>query len=1059
MVVVQRSIIWSPHGDHSQFLAGGTELKLYQWVPETNDSPGRARYISTIPDITLMMCADWSPDPNCPDLVAVGLTTGKTLLVRMQEHSLTDYPNSDGIETPTQGRATIYNSNNNSSTNLNSIRQQQQQPTPQQHQQKQYPSLGVKMSRSSNVVSFSKTHPHLLAAGLDKVRNDPCLLVWDVSRSLDSYCNTPTGSQTPTAFPSIRGHVHQESRSSISAQWRFDGRNDNYEDRSRFNDIPPMSTSATGTREQGPVRQYGPSEAISSCAWSEHANAPLLIAGMGNKYLRVYDIRADLGSNPLQFATKAVHGITMDPFSAYRLASYTEEGIIKLWDIRKSNEAVLTLNPDNKTNLSKLVFSPSQPGFLASLTKDSIYINLWDIQETCSLQSAVDSSVQKSSTVVPTPSVSKLEKSTSHNALHSLVNGEEELSIPVLWKSRKTRSSNKEFTTFSFIPNSISSTTKPMPNVHNLLTVHKDGKFESIKVQEACQISWQPTGGMVMTAKRGLLSYYPPSSESIDKKMIHLTMHDDDEFSLRQRNPDFEPDTIIFNTDKALAKELDKDISVVMRKRLNEGYSMDCTKNISIVKDDRKLKELWSWMKIADQISTRLSKVGNADYSFHGVYGIWMGSQGRNNRSPANTPRSNSSPKLTRQASLQRKIIEDTTATDDLDTTDPTNNLPMVNTAKYAQRNLALSACGFAFDIQEFELELVALESRGEYDKAAGLALFHGSPERAIRALGSARGREHKEEQQRKLMSAILASYQVEGTNTNHTWKDICESLSSDMADRPYLRAIFAYIASNDWYRVLDEPGLPLRERMAIALRVLDDDQMSLYLNRTLEKLVREGDVEGVVVTGLTLKGVELLEQALDRYGDVQTASLIMSYIVPKRFKDSRVEDWVENYRLLMDRWQMWHARAKFDIQRGKRMNSSEIAPPQVYVRCNFCAQSLGHSLVIQNARNREGKRMNVQTSNPGGRASGKQKSTVCSSCRKPLPRCALCLLHMGTPIDQLRQTIIANDTHKVDPAGFDLWFTWCQTCRHGGHAVHMFDWFQKHSTCPVSNCTCQCQI
>lgn len=34
MVVVQRSIIWSPHGDHSQFLAGGTELKLYQWVPE-----------------------------------------------------------------------------------------------------------------------------------------------------------------------------------------------------------------------------------------------------------------------------------------------------------------------------------------------------------------------------------------------------------------------------------------------------------------------------------------------------------------------------------------------------------------------------------------------------------------------------------------------------------------------------------------------------------------------------------------------------------------------------------------------------------------------------------------------------------------------------------------------------------------------------------------------------------------------------------------------------------------------------------------------------------------
>ncbi len=32
---------------------------------------------------------------------------------------------------------------------------------------------------------------------------------------------------------------------------------------------------------------------------------------------------------------------------------------------------------------------------------------------------------------------------------------------------------------------------------------------------------------------------------------------------------------ITVSTDKALAKELDRDISVVMRKRLIEGYSMD----------------------------------------------------------------------------------------------------------------------------------------------------------------------------------------------------------------------------------------------------------------------------------------------------------------------------------------------------------------------------------------------------------------------------------------------------------------------------------------------------
>ncbi|KAI8143121.1 hypothetical protein BJV82DRAFT_515140, partial [Fennellomyces sp. T-0311] len=63
----------------------------------------------------------------------------------------------------------------------------------------------------------------------------------------------------------------------------------------------------------------------------------------------------------------------------------------------------------------------------------------------------------------------------------------------------------------------------------------------------------------------------------------------------------------------------------------------------------------------------------------------------------------------------------------------------------------------------------------------------------------------------------------------------------------------------------------------------------------------------------------------------------------------------------------------------------------------------------------------------------------------------------LGTPIDPLRRNIAINDSRKADPAGFDLWFTWCQTCRHGGHAVHIFEWFKNHTTCPVSNCSCNC--
>ncbi|KAI8890822.1 hypothetical protein K501DRAFT_236548 [Backusella circina FSU 941] len=1078
-MVASRSIIWSPHNDRNQFLVSGAELKLYEWLPETNELPGRAHFISSIPNITLMMCADWSPDPNCPDLVAVGLTTGKTLLVRMQEHALTDSPfaNSEGIQTPTPlqrtntiGRNQANTNHNTGSSNTGSM----QQPY---YQQQQYPVLGVKMSRPCNVVSFSKTHPHLLAAGLDKVRNDPCLLVWDISRSLDSYSNTPSGSQTPTSSNfTIRGQSQQESRASITNQWKLNmtitQMNDNYEDRQKYSDIAPISTSGSGSREQGPVRQYGSSEAIASCVWSEHTNSPLLIAGMGNKYLRVYDIRADPGSSPLQYATKAVNGAMVDPFNPYRIASYTEEGVIKVWDLRKNNDAILTLNPEtsSKNTLSHIAFSPSRPGFLASLAKDAFNIDIWDIQETRSYDYALNSASKKGNSFSVRPEQSsiyqptKLERTPSSHTLHTLTAqvNENELDIPVLWKSRKTSTSVKPLASFAFIP-----TNSTPPSTHQLLTMHKDGKFEAVKIQETCQLAWQPAGGMVITGNSGLLSYCPTLHDSSGKDddidFEGLGLDEEENEVMNSSNETGEKQINIRQMNNmVLSAELDKDISVVMRKRLIEGYSMDYEKNIQIVKDDRKLKELWSWMKRADQISAGLSKVGNVDYSFHGVYGIWTGpgTSGRRS-SPANTPRPNSSPKARSQSSIRSHYSKskDDSYNPYEKTGDSTNSLPMAQTSKLGQRNIALSACGSAFDANEFEKKLIELESRGEYDKAAGWALFYGNPERAIKALGSTRGLGHKDEQQRKLMSAVLAGYQAGGANTNSTWKDICESLSNDMTNRPYLRAIFAYIASNDWYRVLDEPELPLRERMAIALRVLNDEEMTTYLNRTVESLVQEGNMEGIIVTGLTLRGVDLLERALDRYGDVQTASLVMSFIVPKRFKDNRVENWVENYRLLMDRWQLWHARAKFDIERGTRMNSSEIAPPQVYVRCNFCAQSLGHSLVIQNARNREGKRMNVQTSNPSGRISGKQKSNVCSSCRKPLPRCALCLMHMGTPIDNQRQAIAANDTHNVDPAGFDLWFTWCQTCRHGGHALHMLDWFQTHSTCPVSTCTCQCQI
>jgi hypothetical protein len=55
---------------------------------------------------------------------------------------------------------------------------------------------------------------------------------------------------------------------------------------------------------------------------------------------------------------------------------------------------------------------------------------------------------------------------------------------------------------------------------------------------------------------------------------------------------------------------------------------------------------------------------------------------------------------------------------------------------------------------------------------------------------------------------------------------------------------------------------------------------------------------------------------------------------------------------MLLDQWKMFDTRARFDIARGKHRVSlttraADTVPPQVYVRCNFCSQSISHSLWI----------------------------------------------------------------------------------------------------------------
>lgn len=151
----------------------------------------------------------------------------------------------------------------------------------------------------------------------------------------------------------------------------------------------------------------------------------------------------------------------------------------------------------------------------------------------------------------------------------------------------------------------------------------------------------------------------------------------------------------------------------------------------------------------------------------------------------------------------------------------------------------------------------------------------------------------------------------------------------------------------------------------------------------------------------------------------------------------------------------------------------------QVFVSCNFCGKSISYSCSPMPHQGRGFSQYGVSGSPT------KSKVTSCPGCRKPLPRCALCLMNMGTPVSNCPGEPVApsyggaadpslavqnrkwlclctssstssflragtgKSDEKVDLtrenklAQFNNWFTWCHICRHGGHAGHMLSWFR----------------
>jgi WD40 repeat protein len=229
--------------------------------------------------------------------------------------------------------------------------------------------LPIRNARSCNVVTFNNVDPNYLAVGLDKVRGDASLMIWDISTVAPSLA-LPLANPNDTVVVTPPKPRPQPLLPRFETQTRLDSR---------------------------VIQQHAPAEVVSSLAFLP-SSTNLILAGISHRWLRLFDLRSAV-TPTVNVATK-VNGIVTDPFDPHRIATFGD-ATVTIWDARRFNHPILTFSERDAIAdgarikpgalYANVEFSSTRRGCIATLEKDSSYVRFWDLAE--SKASTVEGSV------------------------------------------------------------------------------------------------------------------------------------------------------------------------------------------------------------------------------------------------------------------------------------------------------------------------------------------------------------------------------------------------------------------------------------------------------------------------------------------------------------------------------------------------------------------------------------------------------------------------------------------------------------------------------------------
>ncbi|GAA5878092.1 hypothetical protein JCM16303_002844 [Sporobolomyces ruberrimus] len=1078
-------VLWNGN----QCLVGGSaELRLYEYEEDHPTSSSRFNSLNVVTELPGLRTFAWYPHHTENPLIAAGLTTGRVLLIKLGGQ--------DGNQSHSAGNG----------TNVAQINVRHSRPitaTAFSNAQPGLLAVGLEKGRGESLLVYdiSTTARALEGGG---------------GRGGGSSHGTPS---QPRGF-SLHRESSQRGRANSPAATSSNnsGSPSSYLDphpllsfgSSEVINSATFLSSPQGASPSGTSPMLAAAMANKWLRIYDLRSPPSNVTSWGSR--SVYGLSSN-PTNSQQFISHGDDGVVrlwdlrkpMDPLLSF---SEAEAGAVPTVSRRSS----APVKP-----LAEISWDPQRRGVIATLEKDSSFVRVWNLVDGPGPRLAQQHQQQSSSGELEAslselnmegrrPAWDRQEDSSAHDMLR----------MPIVLEDRRSQVFSQPLSSFAFAPSSHPSapirivglsrdSSGPGSTGHRLEMVslphplHYDFLEQGILTTSADSLSHfrsfriSTEGSTAFDSSDDSHHHHhhhhhhlpPPQSPrsaplssdptSFRGRGLTLASHEALNNSAVDRNATPRPSNQLqrlpstegpmhdLSDEEPDINALAEDMSVLLRQRVVNGYGADAHKNVGLC--EASLAEFWRWIGRAQALSGN-SCLNDYDFRYRGVlrilhgFPLSSGSSGystpRSNHSSNHMSRPNSSRSHRRPDDSYLKTAAFDAACSQLVVRRKLEHVFAISSSSFKdQRKLALQVCGMEWELP-VDVVCSDFEKSGDYEAAAKHAFFSGQLEKSMNYLRLCKDRELR------MLAPILAAYLSQRTSSaregsESTYAELCQSLSlSTDIDVPWVRALFAFLASGEWREVGNEMGLPLRDRVAVALRFLSDSELVSFLKELENESLSFGDLEAVLLFGLRNDGLTLLSNYVDRTSDVQTAALAYSFVSPGLIRnDLRVIRWIETYRLQLDQLKLWTDRARFDSARGVRARAAmeqsrlagkpseanevanmlrRIAPAQVVVRCGFCATTIGP----QSAGGR-----NDFASSRGMGSGVAGKSTLCPSCSKQLPACSICLT---------RPSI-----HAFEVNGSSM-LAWCQRCRHGGHATHLLEWFERSEACAVAGCDCRCR-